>query len=295
MWAADVGLVVGGILVGLWVIAASVLMTGRGRTHGRLARRGLLVPVMTASGSAVALLALYVAVVGAVEDTSALSVVDGPVHSWFLTHRTGSLSMPMEDVSAVGGTAGMAVLATIAAALLLWSWRWPHALIVLVAMVGGDVLGDVFKGLYARARPPVADQLVVTTSYSLPSGHSLESTVVLGVLAAVGVLLVSGRARRTGIVGVAVAVVLLIGASRLYLGVHWPTDVLSGYLLGGAWVAVCVGSLVVFERTRADARGRACLDTDDLASDSPVPNAGDDHGWRDQDEADGPVPGLRPA
>jgi undecaprenyl-diphosphatase len=191
---------------------------------------------------------VYAAVVDAVEDASEVSRLDVPLHAWFLTHRTGALSTLMELVSSAGGSGGMAVLTAAAAGLLLWWGRRAHALIVVVAMGGSEVLGNWFKLLYARARPPVADQLVVTGSYALPSGHSLGSAVVLGVLAAVAVLLVSGVARRAAVVGVAAAAVLLVGASRLYLGVHWLTDVLSGYLLGGAWLAVCVTSLVLVER-----------------------------------------------
>jgi len=248
MWAADPGLVAAGVLVVLWVIAAVFMATGRRRTDGWFAQRGLLAPVLVGSGAAVAMLAVYAAVVDAVEDASEVSRLDVPLHSWFLTHRTGALSTLMELVSSAGGSGGMAVLTAVAAGLLLWWGRWAHALIVVVAMGGSEVLGNWFKLLYARARPPVADQLVVTGSYALPSGHSLGSAVVLGVLAAVAVLLVSGVARRAAVVGVAAAAVLLVGASRLYLGVHWLTDVLSGYLLGGAWLAVCVTSLALAER-----------------------------------------------
>jgi membrane-associated phospholipid phosphatase len=248
MWAADPGLTAGGVLVGLWVLVAAVLVTGRRRTEGWLIRSGLRVPLLPVTGAAVVLFALHIAVVDAVEDGSAVSVFDVPVYSWLLGHRTGALNALMELVSTAGGFAGMAILATIGAALLVHAERWPHAVIVVLALAGGELLSNGFKLLYARDRPAVADQLVVTGSYALPSGHSLESTVVLGVLAAVGVLLVRSRIRRSGIVGVAMATVLLIGVSRLYLGVHWLTDVLSGYLLGGAYLAVCVGSLVVLER-----------------------------------------------
>lgn len=170
MWAADPGLVVGGVLVGLWVIVAAFLLTGRRRTDGRLARHGLLALVLAASGSAVAMFAVYAAVVDAVEDASAVSTLDVPVHFWFLSHRTGALNTLMEFVSAAGGSGGMAVLAAIGAALLLHTGRRLHALIVVLALFGGELLTNGFKVLYARARPPVADQLVVAGSYALPSG-----------------------------------------------------------------------------------------------------------------------------
>ena len=86
------------------------------------------------------------------------------------------------------------------------------------------------------------------TSSALPSGHSLGAVVVIGLVAAIAVLSVPGRARRAAIGAGAAVAVLLIGESRLYLGVHWPTDIACGYLLGGAWLALCVGALVQVRR-----------------------------------------------
>ena len=219
--------------------------------RGAAPRSGRALPLLVAGWIAVALLAGHLAVVQAVEDMSAIALLDPPAHAWFVAHRTGVLDPLMVAVSAVGGAAGMAVLAAVAAALLLRSARRAHAAIVMIAFVGGQVLSEGAKQLYQRARPPVADQLVVSTSYALPSGHSLGAIVVVGVVAAVAVQLGPGRARRSGVIVLATAVVLGIGASRLYLGVHWPTDILSGYLLGGAWLAVCVGCLLVVEGRRA--------------------------------------------
>lgn len=155
MWAADPGLAAAGVLVVLWAIAVIFMVTGRRRTEGWFARRGLLAPVLVGSGAAVAMLAGYAAVVDAVEDVSDLARLDVPLHSWFLTHRTSALSTLMELVSSVGGSGGMAVLTAVAAGLLLWWKRWAHALIVVVAMGGSELFGNWFKALYARARPPV--------------------------------------------------------------------------------------------------------------------------------------------
>jgi membrane-associated phospholipid phosphatase len=240
--------VVGEVLVGLWLAVAAALVASGRRTGGAVRVR---VRDLGASGLAVALLAAHLAVVDAVEDGSSVALLDAPMHSWFVAHRTGGLTVLMEAVSSAGGLVGMDVLAAVAAVMLLRRGLRGEAVVVVVAAAGAQGLADVFKLLYERARPPAADQLVVITSYALPSGHSLGSVVVLGVVAAVVVLLARGRAVRAGVVGVAAAAVLLIGVSRLYLGVHWPTDVASGYLLGGAWLALCVGALLVLRRRRA--------------------------------------------
>jgi undecaprenyl-diphosphatase len=246
--AADAGLTAVRILVALWVAVAVVIVF-----RPRPAANGVRTPVLLATGSAVALLAGHVAVVEAVEHNSAVALLDPPVHAWIIGHRTGALDSLMTTVSNIGGGVGMTALAVVTAALLWRHRRRAEAAVVVVAPPGAQLLSDGFKLLYERPRPPVADQLVVSTSYALPSGHTLGATVVLGVVAAVGVLSVRGRLRQAGVVAVAAAGMLLIGASRLYLGVHWPTDVESGYLLGGAWLALCVGALVVVRRRGAPA------------------------------------------
>jgi hypothetical protein len=154
----------------------------------------------------------------------------------------------MTAVSAAGGTAGMAVLALIGAGLLWRMGRRAEAGIVIGAAVGAELLVQGFKHLYGRARPPVIDRLTVATNFALPSGHALVSIVVLGVLAAVAVLLSHRLAVQAGAVALAIAGTVTIGVSRLYLGVHWVTDVLTGWLLGGAWLALCVTTLVLIQR-----------------------------------------------
>ncbi len=162
----------------------------------------------------------------------------------------------MTAVSAGGGTLGMAVLATLAVAVLLRSGRRGEAATVAVAAAGAGGLVVAFKHLYGRARPPVADRLVVETTASLPSGHALGSTVVLGIVAVVVGLHVRKRAVRVGLAGLAAALAVTIGLSRLYLGVHWATDVVTGWLLGGAWLAACTTALLL-ARTPAGTQ-RSC-------------------------------------
>ena len=89
------------------------------------------------------------------------------------------------------------------------------------------------------------------TNPALPSGHALGSIVVLGVLAAVVLLATHRTLLRVAAMAAAALGVLTIGVSRLYLGVHWLTDVVTGWFLGGAWLAVCVTTLCVLNRRRS--------------------------------------------
>lgn len=126
----------------------------------------------------------------------------------------------MKAVSTLGSTSVMALLALLAAALLWRMRRVDIAGVVLGAAAGAGLLVQMFKHLYQRARPPVADRLVAEPSFSLPSGHALRSTVVLGGLAATCVALVPRPGVRVASVTMAALGTASIGFSRIYLGVH---------------------------------------------------------------------------
>jgi undecaprenyl-diphosphatase len=106
--------------------------------------------------------------------------------------------------------------------------------------LGAAVMGEVMKHVLDRARPPRIDQLVVETSGSLPSGHALGSTVVLGILTAIAFGVIRRPGNRAALATIVVVVIAAVGLSRLYLAVHWATDVLTGWLLGAVWLSVCV-------------------------------------------------------
>lgn len=188
-----------------------------------------------------------------VVDADGATRLDRPVLDWVLAHRVPGLDPVAVAVTDAGGTPAMAVLALVATGWLLLRGRRSAALLVAVAALGAAALVAGVKDAVGRVRPPLVDQLVVTTDPSFPSGHTPGSTVVVGVVAVVlaaGIRPLLGRVAI--LVGAAVAV-LLIGLSRLYLGVHWATDVLEGWLLGGLWLAVCLVAAGWWRR-RAGAR-----------------------------------------
>lgn len=239
----------GGVLVAV-ACAALAVLAAASRTALSAVRRTILIGTC----SAAALFTAHAAVVDAVADPDIPADADGPVLSWIVTHRSGGvLTWVMTELSAVGGTAGMTGLAVVAA-VLLWCRRRRHeALVVLVAALGAALLVVLAKNLYGRARPPLAVQLVPESTASLPSGHALGSIVVLGVIAVVAARSARSRALRIQAFVTAAAGIVLIGVSRLYLGVHWLTDVLAGWALGGAWLALCITALVVLNRRRTAA------------------------------------------
>lgn len=144
----------------------------------------------------------------------------------------------MTDITALGGYAILTLL-TLAAALYRFARDDRAAgLIILGAVGSGALLGSLLKLGFDRPRPDIVEHLTHAASSSFPSGHATLSAVAfltLGALMARGQQ--NGRVKAL-VLGGAILLTLLVGFSRIYLGVHWPTDVLAGWCLGAAWAAL---------------------------------------------------------
>jgi membrane-associated phospholipid phosphatase len=155
--------------------------------------------------------------------------------------RTDLLTAAAVAVTNLGSTVAMGVLAV---AVGIWLWfagRRADAVLAVGAMSGAALVFRGLKELLDRPRPPLDDRLVHATNESLPSGHATMAIVVIGTLV---VLAWSGRspAGRAVMLAAAALWVGAVGLTRLYLGVHWFSDVVAGWLVGGAWLAVCVAA-----------------------------------------------------
>ena len=154
----------------------------------------------------------------------------------------------MRDITALGGTAVL-TLGVLAVTGFLALTRKTHAAVtVLVSVVSGMLLSQAIKWAYARPRPELVPHGMETYSASFPSGHSMMAAVVYLTL---GALLArhQGQPRmKVYVLVVAVLLTVLVGASRIYLGVHWPTDVLAGWCLGAAWAILCWFAMLWLQR-----------------------------------------------
>jgi undecaprenyl-diphosphatase len=145
----------------------------------------------------------------------------------------------LEDLTALGGpTVTWLVILSVSGFLLLQT-KFRTALFVFATAASGDLVNHVIKGVFSRARPTVVPHLRDAFSTSFPSGHSMESAIVYLTLAAMVMRLVDGRVAKAYCLGLAVLITFLVGASRVFLGVHYPTDVIGGWIIGLFWATLC--------------------------------------------------------
>lgn len=143
------------------------------------------------------------------------------------------------DITALGGFT-ILTLITLATAIFLAMTRMTHAaVLVLVAVGGGTVISTGLKHLFDRARPDLVPHATEVFTASFPSGHAMMSAVTYLTLGALVARVEAGRGVKAFAIGLAVGLTLLVGASRVYLGVHWPSDVLAGWCVGASWSILC--------------------------------------------------------
>jgi undecaprenyl-diphosphatase len=168
---------------------------------------------------------------------------DRAVLLWIHSHSPEWLDGPMRLVTALGYyQVVVPILVAIVLVFYLKGWRL-SALLLLVSTVGGSLLTTVLKAVFGRARPELFDSGYTASFYSFPSGHATVAVGFYGALTLILAYRLRGFARWAVATG-GVSLVLLIGFSRLYLGVHYPTDVLAGFLAAPLWV-ICVGAVYV--------------------------------------------------
>jgi undecaprenyl-diphosphatase len=164
--------------------------------------------------------------------------------------RPGDLATPIgpawlrqaaTDISALGGFTVLWLLGTAVIGYLAYRRLRVEAACIAASVAGASLLNAVLKSLVHRARPEIVPHLTEVYNASFPSGHAMSSAAIY---LTIGITLASVEPRRIGrlyVTAMAVGLVVLIGASRVYLGVHWPSDVLAGWALGGAWALVIYG------------------------------------------------------
>lgn len=142
------------------------------------------------------------------------------------------------DITALGSFGVLTLITLAVLGYLLFRHSYRSALLTFVAVVGGVLLSTLLKNVFDRPRPDIVPHEALVHTASFPSGHSMLAAVTYLTLAALLAQLHERKRMKAYLLLVALIVVLLVGISRVYLGVHWPTDVLAGWTAGAAWAAL---------------------------------------------------------
>lgn len=178
----------------------------------------------------------------------ATQAFDDSILRWVGTYRRPLLDSAMLEVTALG--TGLVVLAivTVAALFLFLTRHRYSALLLLVSTGGGLLLNTILKLGFSRPRPQVVEWGTHAVSSSFPSGHAMSSAIVYGTVAYLAARLQRRRWARWLTMAIALTIILLISSSRIYLGVHYPSDVAAGMLIGLAWAGFCMATLEAIQR-----------------------------------------------
>jgi membrane-associated phospholipid phosphatase len=154
----------------------------------------------------------------------------------------------MLSITSLGDPGFVVIIIAMSAGWLLWQRRLPEVKILILACAGALVLNQGMKLIFSRPRPTLWPSLLHETSFGFPSGHALGSIVLYGLLAYFYAVYRPHHAQ--GLYLLSVILISSIGFSRLYLGVHYPTDIIAGYITGWLWLMVCIG-LLKLQKIRA--------------------------------------------
>lgn len=231
--------------VGRWLAATAVDAARRARPLADRFGVDLVAVLVTAAIGVVSLVLLEWGggeLYESVKEGDGLAALDQPVLDAAVSHRTPALSEGVTAFTDVGGPVIMPVVAVTVTLLLTWRWRRRTPIVLMATGTAGSLLMTVLgKDLAGRARPPRA--LAVPPfeeSASFPSGHTLNATVIVALVVYLLLLRSTSLWSRVAVTLVGALFVLSMGLSRVFLGHHWLTDVVSGWLLGIGWVGVVV-------------------------------------------------------
>jgi undecaprenyl-diphosphatase len=184
---------------------------------------------------------LFLAMAEEIPEQSTQVQVDQAIARWLEAHGTE----PGETILSVVSSFGAPVLvALVVGTILYFAWRRDRLTAVALALTsgGGVLLSNVLKLVFHRGRPATAIEFITTPTWSFPSGHALNSVVSYGFLTMLLLERIHDRRNQVAVILAAVIIIIAVGFSRLYLGVHYLSDVTGGWIAGAAWLIVCASA-----------------------------------------------------
>lgn len=184
--------------------------------------------------------------------TSLVYRIDQEVHAWFGQVRQPVVTVLLGTATTLGGTAGLSTLVAVVAALLLARKERASAIFLVATAAAGALLNMGLKLVFARSRPDLTSAIAEAQWYSYPSGHAMSSFITFGALAHLALRRAWPWVARSAGLAVAMTMVVLVGLSRVYLGVHWASDIAGGWSAGAIWLGTAVAAFELLLRLRGE-------------------------------------------
>jgi undecaprenyl-diphosphatase len=184
--------------------------------------------------------------------TSAVYRIDQASHTWFGHERRSAMTVLLNTATNIGGSVGLGAVVAVVAAILFARKERASAIFVVVTVGAGALLNLGLKMIFARARPDLATAISVARGYSFPSGHAMGSFITFGALAYLVLRQTWPWGAKSGGLAIAMTMVVLVGLSRVYLGVHWVSDIAGGWSAGTVWLASAIAAFEILLRLRGE-------------------------------------------
>lgn len=188
-----------------------------------------------------------------VVEADAITRLDLQVAQWLHVHATDAMTRVMLAVTHLHGVAGVSALGALLGLYFYHKTAYYWLMTLGAALPCGMLLNVLLKYTFQRARPSFDNPILTLTTYSFPSGHTAAATLFYGTLAAYLVCVTRAWGVRAAIMSVAVLMVALVGLSRMYLGVHYLSDVLAAIAGSSTWLIICITASSTLRRRRASA------------------------------------------
>jgi membrane-associated phospholipid phosphatase len=183
-------------------------------------------------------------------DSSRMHAIDAEVYAGAHETRTSGATTFFTIMTIIGTPIGLSVIMAAASAWLATQKRWKLIAYLLVTGIVGGLLNLWLKSTFARARPELAEALRDAHGYSFPSGHAMGSTIVFGALSYLAIRMFRHWRWRAAALALTTSMVVAIATSRIYLGVHWISDIAAGYAAGSMWLVIATLAFDAFWRVR---------------------------------------------
>jgi undecaprenyl-diphosphatase len=203
--------------------------------------------------------------------TSVVYRADQAIHTWFGHERQPAMIAVLRTATTIGSMVGLAAIVAVVAAVLLVRKERASAIFVVVTAGVGALLNLGLKMIFARTRPDLASALAVARGYSFPSGHAMDSFITFGALVCIAFRQHWPWNAKSAVLAIALTMVVLVGLSRVYLGVHWASDIAGGWSAGTVWLTCAVMAFEMLLRLRERRRGGAPTGPAAIVPDKPVP------------------------